>query len=165
MTTSKQRYVVLDLDNTLIYARVVQQVNNLAKNEFAFRVLPNRSIYRTIIRDHLKTFVDTMIERGYKLIVWSAGSEYYVKCIVQAIFDLNELSYVLTYNHLTDKRKILSTLHNYLPGIDMRYVRLLDDNRIHEPGQESNFVYIDPFTGAQDNALLQAIDDIEKSFK
>jgi len=163
---STTRYLVLDLDNTLIYARPTIEVGRLGQDEFAFRVLPNRNFYKTKVRRHVKEFLRAMIAKGYKLIVWSAGSEYYVKCIVAELFKDIDYEYVLTFNHLTNgKVKIMTTIKDMVKGIDINQVRLLDDNRVHEPSQEKNFVYIEPFEGGQDDALLQAIVDIDRSYE
>jgi 2-hydroxy-3-keto-5-methylthiopentenyl-1-phosphate phosphatase len=159
------RYLVLDLDNTLIYARPVESIGKLKEGEFSFRMLPSRCFYKAVVRRHFKVFINSMKEKGYKLVVWSAGSEYYVKCIVSALFTGIELEYVLTYNHLTNReKKVMDTLAGLIIDIDIDQIRLLDDNKVHKPGQEKNFVYIKPFTGEQDDALLKAIDDIERSY-
>jgi len=160
-----QRFLVLDLDNTLIYAKPHIDPGITDENNFSFRVLPSRNFYRVKVRKYARQFLRTMIEKGYKLIIWSAGSEYYVKCIVAELFKDIDYQYVLTFNHLTDERvKVLSTIREVMKGVDLSQVRLLDDNRIHQPGQEEHFVYINPFKGEQDDDLLQAIDDIENSY-
>jgi phosphoserine phosphatase len=159
------RYLVLDLDNTLIYAQPVAEAGKLSEGQFAFRVLPNRNMYKTVVRRHTKEFLKVMIAKGYKLIVWSAGSEYYVKCIVTELFSDIEFEYVMTYNHLTDQKKIMSTISEHVKGINIDQVRLLDDNRIHESDQHKHFVYITPFKGEQDDALLQAIMNIDNSYQ
>lgn len=160
-----QRFLVLDLDNTLIYAKPHVDPGITNEDNFSFRVLPARNFYRVKVRKYARFFLRTMIDRGYKLIVWSAGSEYYVKCIVAELFKDIDYQYVLTFNHLTDESvKVLSTIQEVLKGIDLDQVRLLDDNRIHEPGQEKNFIYINPFRGEQDTDLLRAIEDIENSY-
>ncbi len=159
------RYIVLDLDNTLIYARPVLEVDRLKSNEFAFAVQPNGSIYKVKIRDHFGHFIDYLLTNGYKLIVWSAGSEHYVKSITERIFKREQIVHLLTYNDLTDgKIKILDDLRQHIKDIDMEHVRLLDDNTIHKPGQEKHFIHIKPFKGGADDGLLNAMDDIDKSF-
>lgn len=165
MKETPSRYLVLDLDNTLIYAQPVTEIGKLGDREFAFRVIPSRNLFRTVIRRHVETFLRTMREKGYKLIVWSAGSEYYVKCIVAELFKEIDYEYVMTFNHLTERKKIMTTIKEVMNTIDIDQVRLLDDNRDHEPDQEKHFVYIKPFKGVQDDALLQAIEDIEKSYE
>lgn len=161
-----KRYLVLDLDNTLIYARAVINVGRLKHNEFSINVQPSNGIYKIVIRDHVRFFIDSMLKLGYHLIVWSAGSEHYVKCITEKLFRRDQIAYVLTYNDLTDQRiKILDDIKRYIKDVNMDFVRLLDDNTVHRPGQEKHFIQISPFRGEPDNALIDAIGEIEKSYK
>lgn len=159
------RYLVLDLDSTLIYAQAVERVTHLKDNEFCFRVNPGKNFFKVTIRKHLETFIKTILSKGYRIIVWSAGSENYVKNVTSYLFRNIPLEHVLTFNHLTDESvKIMETLKNYIPEIDLDHVRLLDDNRIHQSGQEKHFVYIKPFKGEQDDELMNAIQHIDRSY-
>jgi TFIIF-interacting CTD phosphatase-like protein len=126
------------------------------------------SLIRVVFRRHLDQFLNSAIKKGYKLIVWSAGSETYVKDIANIIFRDRPLAYTFTPRHLTGNVKALSIITEYISDFKVENARLIDDNTIHRAGQERSFIQISRFeyNGPQsdDDELLNLIDRVDKSY-
>lgn len=142
------KYVVLDLDSTLISAGNYDLFSNENENPrfFYLKLVSRKNFYKIFIRKHFKKFINDLVENGFKLIVWSAGCEKYVKDIVSFVFKNIHLEYVFTYEHTSQDYKKLSFISNYIENFNIENCRLVDDNKIHEEQQEKYFVYIEPFS-------------------
>jgi hypothetical protein len=95
-------YVVLDLDNTLICSRPADILNINPPDERNFYIKPIRyqSLMKVSIRKHFNYFINALKIKGYKIIVWSAGEETYVKDISSVIFKHRNIDHIFTFNHL-----------------------------------------------------------------
>lgn len=152
------KYIVLDLDNTLIHAKnynaALEQIEN--DRSFYVKLISKKTFYKITIRKHLKKFLNELLSYGFKLIVWSAGCEKYVKDIVSVIFKNIPISYTFTAEHVDDESyKKLSLIGNYFENFDLKNCRLVDDNLSHKKGQEDNFLYVDPFYVENDDDFLE----------
>lgn len=177
LSTAKQRWVVLDLDHTLIYARKADMKKYPNDDTRNFWIKPvTLEFMRVTVRMYLKEFLDQLYERGYKVIVWSAGGDAYVKDVVSVIFKGRRLEYVLTHNHLKDvpnEQKVLSLITQYVPDFDPSQARLVDDSPDHFKGQEKLGIQIrqfyfngpSPKLSEDDSLLLTMADKIDKSFQ
>ena len=160
--------IVLDLDSTLIFAR---PLNILAKpiedeRNFCLRPVALQEIFQVTIRKHVAHFIAELKKRGFRVVVWSAGTETYVKDIVSVLFKNIEIDYLLTRNHTVDDIKILTELKRFIPEVDMERVLLIDDNCKHAEGQEKLCMIIEPFvfdgslpTDEEDDELLLTLAD------
>lgn len=170
------RFVVLDLDSTLVYSRPVSLKDMLSEDKRNFYVRPMSGviIHRTTLRKHVHTFLDALRKNGYRIIVWSAGSAPYVKDIVSILTrdrpDLIE--YVFTCEHLREEFKDLQVIKEYIHDFDVAHARLVDDNEFHRTDQEKSFVLVKPFevrgatpTADEDDDVLETlVDRINASF-
>lgn len=172
-TVTESRYVVLDLDSTLVYARKADLNKYPTDDERNFWVKPvEMGFYRVTVRKHLDAFLDHLYTQGYKVIIWSAGDAAYVKDIISVIFKGRYIDYLFTREHLTDDLKVLAHISEVLPDFTLRNARLIDDNRSHSHHQMGSFIFIEPFifkgdvptTKEDDDALLTMGEEIDKSF-
>jgi hypothetical protein len=172
-----RRYVVLDMDEMMIHARTMEliPISSLILKERIFYVKPIQSeaVCRVIKRKYLDYFLDELEIRGYHIIVWSAGIATYVKDIISVVMYGRKIEYLFTREHLTNNMKDLRTIEKYIPGFQASQCRLIDDNPIHEKGQEELVILVKPFiiegenpTPAEDdNVLSGLVDRIDRSFR
>lgn len=173
-TMTSARYVVLDLDSTLVWARKADLNKYPTDDERNFWVKPvEMHFYRVTVRKHLDTFLDQLYSKGYKVIIWSAGSGPYVKDIISVIFKGKHVEYLLSWEHLNEKElKDLNLIKRFVPDFTLENGRLIDDNPIHKKGQEASCIMAKPFEfkddyptpTEDDDFLLTIIDHIDKSF-
>lgn len=174
MALSPRLFVILDLDSTLIFARVAELKDFPTDDERNFWVEPiGFEFYRVTVRKHLNTFLNQLEERGYAVIGWSASGASYVKDIFSVLFKGRKLEFLFTQDHLgvdgiKDLRQITKFIPDYLPENS----RLVDDNPHHQTGQEKSFLLIKPFEfdgrmpskEEDDDVLLTMADQIDRSF-
>jgi len=169
------RFVILDLDSTLVYSRPFDMTQPFRENARNFYVKPlsEELILQTTVRKHVPEFLDKLRDRGYRIIVWSAASPAYVKDIVSVIFAGREkyLEYLFTMENLRGDLKDLNVIHEFIPDFDVASARLIDDNPDHSRGQEKSFILVPPFvinkaksTEQDDDVLDTLIDKIDTSF-
>lgn len=163
------RFVVLDLDETLIHAEDIDPESMTleecrdSENYFFIRPIFKRSFKKVNKRQHLNKFLDTLYERKYKVIVWSAASETYVKDVVSVLFKNRELMYLFTGRHTIDDFKDLKVIRKFVPEFKIEGARLIDDNTDHSVGQEKSFIQILPFE-FKDDELLKILEKLESSW-
>jgi TFIIF-interacting CTD phosphatase-like protein len=159
------KYVVLDLDSTLIYSTdaIISEACVPSEDFFFVRPIARKMILKVQKRNHLDWFLD-MLGKRYKIIVWSAGGENYVKDIVSVLFKNRNIEYLLTCNHLADEMKKLSVIKNFVPNFEVKNCRLVDDNEDHMRGQEENFILVNPFKGESDDELKRIYEKLERNF-
>jgi len=158
------RFVILDLDSTLIYSRptdVTRPFFEDARN-FYIKPLSEELIFHTTVRKHVPQFLDILKERGYRIIVWSAGSPAYVKDIVSVIFSGREkyLEYLFTMENLKGDLKDLNVIREFVPDFDVASARLVDDNPDHSKGQEKSFILVSPFMIKSERPSEEEDDDV-----
>lgn len=172
---SAVRYAILDIDHTLICAKSHDVLSELVEDDrtFFIRTISIQELLKIVKRKHLTHFLDELDRRNYKIIIWSAGTDSYVKDIVSVLFNGRNLEYVLTGNHLGDgSYKELSTVKKYVPGFTLDNGRLIDDSIGHAYKQEKSCVIVKKFIfdgtmpiGEEDDDLLLTLaDTIDKSF-
>lgn len=164
------KYVILDLDSTLIYSdsiKLNQEIKDI-DGSFVTFLSVRTDFMRTKIRSYLSKFLDDLRKEGYKIIVWSAGCESYVKTIVSVIFKHEDPFYVFTYDHVEKQtcKKKLHLISNYIENFNIENSRLIDDAyQIHAKDQEKYFIHIPEFLGSDsDNVLENFIETVKNSF-
>jgi len=169
----KDKYVILDLDSTLIYSKAFNISSEITENkrEFYIKLIRRKCYYKVIVRNYFDNFINSLLSRQYKIIIWSAGTEKYVKDIVSVLFKNYPIEYVFTYNHTAGDYfyKNLSIISNYIANFDIKNCRLLDDNEDHARDQEKYFIQAKPYRplnleNDEDDYLKDLIEDIDKSF-
>lgn len=170
---SEDKYVVLDLDSTLIYSISCQynKGDYIKDGLFCMKLPSTKQYFKVFIRNHVKKFLKELVDANLKLIVWSAGTSDYVKYIVGELFRDTEFIYVFNRDHTTgkDRYKNLSMIGDYVENFDLNNCRLVDDNVVHKEKQEKNFIYIEPFVCSSadrmdDNRLENFSEVVIKSF-
>jgi hypothetical protein len=139
MESKPDKYIVLDLDSTLIHASVLctktQHPNLLAK-----KVAINQKIYCVHFRPYLHTFLDWCDERGLRFIIYSSAYEEYVHKITKCIFDerknkpfkilcsdhLDTANYAKTFDKILEHAQIPAT--QILIAIDDWHMNFSNDN-------------------------------------
>jgi len=174
LSTTNVRYVVLDLDNTLVWARKADLSKYPTDDERNFWVKPiDIEFYRVTVRKHLNAFLDQLYAKGYKVIIWSAGGGAYVKDIISVIFKGRHIEYLLSCEHLNQKDlKDLNLIKPFVPDFTLENGRLIDDNPDHKKGQEMSCIMIKPFKPKgdyltpmeDDDVLLTMVERIDRSF-
>lgn len=173
--SSFSKYIVLDIDNTLVYSKPKNMLTPFIKgNPRVFYIRPTaaQELYTVNVRKHLAEFLKDAHRRGYKIVVWSAGSESYVKTISSVLFKNISIDYLLTTEHLIKDLKDLKVIEKILPDFNVSNCRLIDDNSDHSKGQEKSFVLIPAFkfpdelpNGAEDDdVLLTILDKVDASY-
>jgi hypothetical protein len=127
------------------------------------------SLLRVVFRKHVDHFLDEAIKKGYKLIVWSAGLETYVKDLTSILFKDRPYAYVLTRKDLINDVKNLKVIERSIPGSKVENMRLVDDNLGHSVGQEGSFIHVKAFEyrgpDDDDDELLTLLDRVDASMK
>lgn len=163
------KYVILDLDRTLIHSEIIDLASGPSniKESFIINLTVRKNFMQTRIRNHLNKFLNDLRENNYKVIVWSAGCESYVKIIVSVIFKDYSPDYVFTFDHVNPQnKKILSLIGDYIDNFNVENCRLVDDDyELHAHDQEKYFLHIPEFGKTNDDVLENYIDIINKSFR
>ncbi len=177
------RFVVLDLDSTLIFARPMDMTTPFREDERNFYVKPLslEIIYHVTIRKHVTHFLRELTRRKYRIIVWSAAFPAYVKDIVSVLLAMSSelgepephVEYLLTKNELLEDLKDLRVISDFVPDFDISQARLIDDNPDHSVGQEKSFLLIQPFdpngpiptAQEDDDVLATLIEELDKSYE
>ena len=158
------RFVVLDLDSTLIHSRVTDVGRPLEEDarNFYIKPLSEELVYKTTVRKHVPQFLDALKSRGYRIIVWSAAWSAYVKDIVSVLFTGREkyLEYLFTFDNLKGNLKDLTVIRDFIPDFEVASARLVDDNPDHSKGQEKSFIEVREFTVKGDKPTPQEDDDV-----
>lgn len=194
----RNKHLVLDLDSTLIHTYFIDEnMKNRIKREAEFNYLKNRSkILRivdinddgiigrgeityalVVLRPHLETFVDFILEYFDNISIWSAGHKRYVRAIESLIFHPSNKTYndksikTLTRN---DCNEITST--SVLKDLSskeflLKDTLIIDDNNTTFTNNFDNAIHIPAYTprllkseiNYNDNSLLKIIDWIKKN--
>jgi len=85
---SYNKFLILDLDNTLIYTHENEFLN------YDYKIELNNKILYLCIRPYAIMFLKNC-SKYYNLIVWSAGGYKYIECIIQKLFIDNNISLFL----------------------------------------------------------------------
>jgi len=156
MTTSSNTLLILDLDETLIYASEKQ-----LDRESEHRVGP----YSVYERPFLREFLGEVAER-FQLAVWSSSSPAYAGAIVQLIFPPEiELKFVWgrdrcvqkydgewqTTYYVKDLRKVERL------GYDLQRLLIVDDTPHKCERNYGNAVYVPEFIGDRDDTVLRLL--------
>jgi hypothetical protein len=162
------KYVILDLDSTLIFSSptMIPLDDKESEKLFFMYLISRRNFFKTKIRNHLNKFLEDLINEGYKLIIWSAGCESYVKIITSILFKDIDYTYVFTSEHVNhESKKILMTIENFIENFDIKNCRLIDDSTLHAEGQEDFFIKIPRFDLSNDDDVLENfVNVVNKSF-
>lgn len=167
------KYVVLDLDSTLIYSISCQynKGDYVKDGLFCMKLPSTKQYFKVFIRNHANKFLKDLVNAGLKLIIWSAGTSDYVKYIVSELFRDIEFVYVFNRDHTSgkDRYKNLAIISDYIENFDLNGCRLIDDNVLHKENQEKNFIYIKPYVCSSldrkdDNMLENFSEAVIKSY-
>lgn len=159
------KFYILDLDKTLILTKPISS-NEILKytNEDGFIISDNAPLGLCFVRKrkHLDYFIKELKNRGKTIIVWSAGAERYVKSICDILFGRDTLEYILTRIHWDfckeTKNLELIKSEGKVEGFDLSNSVLIDDDIRNKVNDDSNFIYIKPFDGSEDEELLRVLD-------
>lgn len=155
-------YYVLDLDNTVLLSTPISRHEISTDKNPDVRYIADLKcqFFRVQLRRHFTTFINGLLERG-KLIVWSAGSDVYVKTICDIFFDASKLALILTHSNLVNKRKKLCAIKEYIPDFEVSKAILIDDKLENGHYYPERILGVIPFFGEQDDELLKVLDKID----
>lgn len=159
MLNVKPKTVVLDLDQTLVYATPISEHETVKNEGFYIHDTLGLSFVRK--RKHLDHFINTLIENGKNIIVWSAGSTNYVKIVCDVLFGRNTLHYILTrphYDHCGGKKDLgLLLKHDVVKDFKIEESVLIDDIESNGSDNPRNIIVVKPFQGEEDDELLRVL--------
>ena len=169
------KYVVVDLDSTLIFSTGYDITEKPIINDrtFYIKLISQKLHYRVVIRKHVYKFLNELKDKGYKIIIWSAGWKDYVDRIVSQIFKDIDFVYVFNRSHIDSiGYKDLSKISDYITNFKLENCRLIDDKNIHVTNQEKNVILVKVFkfkdsfpADYEDDDELETLSDVvEKSF-
>lgn len=149
----EKKLLVLDLDETLIYASDIR----LAHEE-CFQFL-NLFVYK---RPHVDWFINEML-KTFRVGVWTASGAVYAEAVINQIFERDSLEFFWTNQHCTMSRNIdtgeydiiknLRKLRNR--GYPLESIIMVDDTATKLRRNYGNLVLVKEFLGDQnDNELL-----------
>ncbi len=172
-TVDNKILLILDLDETLIHTSFFP-----LKNKYDFMLAEKYFVHK---RPHLETFLQTCYQY-FRLAVWSAGTDDYVREIVDEIFPENielefvwgrnkcstSINYSIDYysNGLSTYTKQFRRLKK--AGYNLNRILIVDDKPHVVANSYGNAIYVNEFNGdATDNELdlllpyLISLKDIE----
>jgi HAD superfamily phosphatase (TIGR01681 family) len=163
---SKKTFVVLDLDMTLIYSTSISEdeAREHSKDKNGFIMSDSNPIGISYVRKrkHLDHFINELKKRGIRLIVWSAGTERYVKTLCEIIFGRDTLEHVLTridYDKHGERKSIgVIEKCNLVPGFSIDKAVLIDDSVINGEHYPNHIIVVKQFNGQEDDELLRVLD-------
>jgi len=174
--------VVLDLDNTLVHS-LLDTVPRPDTTLETFRVChPDTSIGYTVhLRPHVKAFLQYLVSQRHfvHLVIWTAGSPWYAKEIVDKLFTHVGLAPSVVSHILDRSDAILLPSGEYVKNVNMvckrlgvSQVMLLDDNPVHKrlKSNVGRVVTVTPFfcnkCGAEEDSFLKdLITSLDGGFK
>ena len=163
-----KKLLVLDLDETLIYAAEFG-----TGRQPEFRLEFTTASYNVFRRPHLDAFIDYCFE-NFKVAVWTASGEGYAKAMVSKIFGerAEKLEFVWTVAHC-ELEEVMPLCEEYIKKLDklqtvgfqLDSTIIVDDTPLKIRYNEDNLVVISPFTGNTDDTelltLRQYLDELK----
>ena len=149
--------LILDLDETLVYAR-----RELDEHGYAFRT-PD---YYVSVRPHLSEFLDSVFE-WYAVAVWTSAGEDYGRQVITEVFpDPTDLAFCWFSDRCTRRFDSELREHFFLKdlkkvrrkGFSLERVLMIDDTGKMLGRQYGNLLPISPFLGdPSDRELLDVL--------
>ncbi len=138
------KYLVLDLDNTLIYSKKkLKKINKIKKS-----IRKEENEYDVIKRPHLTIFLNSL-KKLYNLVIFTSAKKKYCKNMLKLIGKENYFSEIFTRGHMINKKKRVRTIGDY------KKVIIVDDNENFVANCDiKNAIIIKPFFGEQDDYAL-----------
>ena len=153
---------VLDLDSTLV--NIFGHRGNWDNVSLETRKKNNRIIVVDLKtefmwgtkRPYIPEFLDACFKTFDMMIVWSAGSEAYVKNIVETLFTKQKPHYIFSRNDCVMsisqegdevRQKPLSLLKQRVPELDLKRTLIFDDFQEVCEQDILNHVHVDPWEG------------------
>ena len=168
------KYIIFDLDHTLLYTRKFDYTEKikLNDNDFLFPDIYTEDLLIATKRKHLDETLQLLREEGYKIIVWSAGIDAYVKYALSVILKNFPVEYILTKTNMTSTNingieeltKDIRIIKNYISDFNVENARLVDDIEINGYLNPDKFIHMKPFSGESEDELLKLPERLRKSF-
>ena len=174
----KIKNVILDLDNTLIYAEPVEDMNDeIEKKSKYFKYHDMDGYYVVFERPGVQEFLDYLFE-NYNVSVWTAATKNYALFVIKNVI-LNKperhLDYIFFYYHCAVSRRIydcdkkLDLLWEWfkLEGYNKDNTIIIDDNDDVISSNPKNSIQIEKFdvkneNSEKDKEFDKIIEEIEK---
>ena len=163
----KKALVILDLDETLIYA-----VKEVEEREPDFEVFE----YKVYKRPNLHHFINRL-KKSYEMAIWSSAGNEYVNAIVKALKLNVEFKFVWGRNEATQKRQlddyqetgndskfyyVKSLKKVKRMGYKLERILIIDDSPHKSKLNYGNAIYPKSYKGELlDNELLMLVDYLE----
>jgi HAD superfamily phosphatase (TIGR01681 family) len=166
MARPKPSIVVLDLDETLVTSipaapDELEQMSVKHPNSFFVNCASPNGISLVRKRKHVDHFISELKRNGKIIVVWSAGTEVYVKTVCNILFGRDCLDFILTGNHFHQfgKKKDISVLgkHNVVPNFNLNDAVLIDDRASNGADNPNHIIVVKPFEGEEDDELLRVL--------
>ena len=94
------KYLVLDLDNTLIYSKKkLKKINKIKKS-----IRKEENEYDVIKRPYLTIFLNSL-KKLYNLVIFTSAKKKYCKNMLKLIGKENYFSEIFTRGHMINKKK------------------------------------------------------------
>lgn len=162
------KFVVLDLDKTLIYQTSItaSDIEKYQDRDDGFIISDSYILGLSFIqkRKHLDHFIAQLIERGKTIIIWSAGSERYVKTITEILFGRDIPRYVLTYEHYvaSGRKKDISLIKKLklVEEFILNEAVLIEDTPENGEDNPKHVITVTPFIDEEDDELLRILDKL-----
>jgi HAD superfamily phosphatase (TIGR01681 family) len=151
------KFIVLDLDETLVKAEPIaaHEVEQHAHHKDSFIICEGARLHLVRKRKHLDHFIEQLVAIGKVPIVWSAGTERYVKAICEVLFGRQTLQYVLTREHhdFCKRKKDLKFIskHNLVEEFSVKEAILIDDRSDNGSDNPDRILVVKPFEGGDEN--------------
>ena len=164
---SERKLIILDLDETLLYA-TVEELDRSAD----FRL----EEYHVYLRPHLSEFLNLCVGR-FDVAVWTASSQDYAEAVVERLFgSIDTLAFLWARRRCT--RRYDWEMHEQYWVKDLKKVRLkgyplervlvVDDTPRKHERNYGNLVHVQKYTGELDDdellhlgRYLVALDEVE----
>jgi len=153
-TSQNRKYLVLDLDETLIHTRDTPYEKDIPS--LHFRTSRSKTKFYVAIRPHLIEFLEEMSQL-YTIVIFTASSKEYAEAMIKR---LNIGKYI---NRLFHREDCMSKWHGVsknlsILGVPLKDVVLVDDSLGNAYYQPENFLLIEYFEGQKnDKTLLKLI--------
>ena len=136
----KFKYLVLDLDNTLIFCKKINTRKGVRR--------------RFILRPHLFKFLNTL-KQYYVLNIFTGRKREYAEKVFKKIKSRNyTFLNMLCFDHLKNGKKVLDEILK-----DHTRIILVDDNENYIENKE-NAIIVKPFYGEKDDKVLLKLEEI-----
>jgi len=157
ITSPKSKYLVLDLDDTLVHCKPEAfETSDLVVD---FKGMKRK--YWLSKRPHLETFFEQM-SKHYSIVIYTASSKQYATWVLDQLKIIKYVKRLFHRKHLVDSWQGYLTKDLSLLGVPMKDVILIDDCLQNSYLCPTNFLQIEAYEGNKDDrALMNLIPFLE----